>query len=127
MRPLWGIFASALESLLNVPPSSRLWYDDRDIAFCREDIADQATILETRAAALVSLIHGGWKPDAAVIAVETGDFDRLLGQHTGLTSVQLLPPGAGEPYPPITPAGTPIPNMPTPTPAASNGKGAPPF
>lgn len=95
MRPLWGAFASSMQSLLSRPGGSRLWYDDRDIAFLREDLADQAEIQATNAKTILTLVQGGWEPDAAVQVVLSGDFSRLVGQHTGLTSVQLLPPAEG--------------------------------
>jgi hypothetical protein len=44
---------------------------------------------------LEALIRAGYTPDSAVDAVVTGDITRL--EHTGLTSVQLLPPGEEEP------------------------------
>jgi len=96
MRPLWRDFASSMQSLLPTPPGARLWYDDRDIAFLREDIADQATILSENAKSVMTLVQAGWEPDAAIDAVVTGDLTRLIDRHTGLYSVQLQPPGAGQ-------------------------------
>lgn len=97
MRPLWGAFASAFESLVPPPPGSRLWYDDRDIPFLREDIQDQATVKATEASTISSLIMAGFEPDTAVEAVMAGDYSRLV--HSGLYSVQLQPPGATKPEP----------------------------
>src|SRR5690606_38520154 len=37
LRPLWRTFCAALEVLVDLPENGRLWYDDRDIAFLRED------------------------------------------------------------------------------------------
>jgi len=99
MRPLWGAFAAAFQWLVNVPPSTRLWYDDRDIAFLREDVADQADILAKDAQAARTLIDAGYKPDAVVDALRARDLSRLLGQHSGLYSVQLQPAGAPAPAP----------------------------
>ncbi len=96
MRPLWGSFAGAMASLINVPSGARLWYDDRHIAFMREDQADAAQILDNTASALLKLIQMGFEPDAAVDAITAGDLSRLGGHHTGLYSVQLQPPGNGE-------------------------------
>ncbi|HMI47993.1 MAG TPA: phage portal protein, partial [Gemmatimonadaceae bacterium] len=95
MRPLWGFFASAMQSLLPVPPDARLWYDDRDIPFLREDVKDQADILTSNAATLVALVQGGFDPDAAVNAVQAGDLSQLERNHSGLYSVQLQEPGSG--------------------------------
>lgn len=99
MRPLWRAAAGALQSVIDVPAASRLWYDDRDIPFLREDVMDQAEILSRRALTVESLIRAGYEPDSVVEAVETGDFSRL--RHTGLYSVQLQPPGTeAAPTPP---------------------------
>jgi phage portal protein BeeE len=96
MRPLWGAFASSMQSLIAKPAASRLWFDDRDIAFLREDLADQANILAENAKSVMTLVQAGWEPDAAIEAVTTGDLSRLSGRHLGLYSVQLQPPMAGE-------------------------------
>ncbi len=39
-----------------------------------------------------SLIDGGWEADAIVDAITSDDFSRLVGKHTGMSSVQLQPP-----------------------------------
>lgn len=108
MRPLWGAFASTFASLVPAPGGSRLWYDVEHVAFLREDAKDQADILQVNSSTIAALIAGGYKPDAAVDAVESGDLSRLAGEHTGLYSVQLQPPSSGtinEPTPAPTPAG----------------------
>lgn len=91
-RPQWGSFAASLQKLVAVPSGSRLWYDDRDIAFLREDQGDEADIRSTRAQTIRTLIEAGFEPDAAVAYTDTGNADALLGQHTGMSSVQLTPP-----------------------------------
>ena len=99
MRPLWGFFASAMQSIVSPPNSgARLWYDDRDIPFLREDVMDQAQILAANVGSYRQLIDAGVIPDAAARQVGLPD---LVGQHTGLYSVQLQPPG------PATPPSTP--------------------
>ncbi len=97
MRPLWGSFASAMQSLLPVPSGARLWYDDRDIAFLREDLGDQSKIADENAGTILKLIQAGYEPDAVVDAVMANDYARLIGKHSGLFSVQLQPPFAGMP------------------------------
>lgn len=94
MRPLWRNFAGSVASVIRVPPRSELWYDDRDIPFLREDENERANIQQTEATAIKTLVEAGYDPDSVVDAVVAGDFTRL--NHTGLTSVQLLPPGASE-------------------------------
>jgi hypothetical protein len=105
MRPLWRNAAGSLEVL--VPPpgkDSRLWYDDRDIEFLREDARDAAEIRRLDATTLESLVRAGVDWDAAVDYVASGEPARLRGKHSGLFSVQLQPAGtlqrpikAGEP------------------------------
>jgi Phage portal protein len=95
IRPAWGTFFEGMESLIPAPSGSRLWYDDRDIAFLREDVLDQAAIMQQAATTIRTLIDGGYEADAAVMAVAAGDVKRLMGQHTGYVSVQLQIPGAG--------------------------------
>jgi hypothetical protein len=93
MRPLWGFFASAMESLVVAPHSgARLWYDDRDIPFLREDVMDQAQIMSTNAQTVRTFIDAGFDPDASLAAVGATDLSRLKGTHSGLYSVQLQPP-----------------------------------
>ena len=93
MRPLWRNMAASLARVINVPPGAELWYDDRDIPFLQEDVKDRAEILSTDASTAVSLINGGYEPDAVIQAVSAGDLRRLIGKHTGLLSVQLQKPG----------------------------------
>jgi phage portal protein BeeE len=102
MRPAWGAFAASFQWLVDLPPArtgeiNRLWYDDRGIAFLREDVKDQAEILLINAQILRTLTDGGWKPDGALGAVKAGDLVGLFGQHSGLYSVQLQEPGATTP------------------------------
>lgn len=94
IRPLWRMAAASLETLVT-PPSRRaeLWYDDRDIAFLREDQADVAEIQSKQAVALERLSAAGYDPDAAVDYLAADDLTQLKGKHSGLFSVQLQPPG----------------------------------
>jgi phage portal protein BeeE len=97
-RPQWRSACAALQTVMDMPADAppgtvRLWYDDRDIAFLREDKKDSAEIFSIRAAAVRQLIDGGMNPDAAVRAAQAEDLSLLLGQHSGLYSVQLQPPG----------------------------------
>ena len=67
------------------------WYDDRDIAFLREDEKDAADIQSVQAAAIRQLVDAGYEPDSVIAAITAGDLARL--KHSGLYSVQLQPPG----------------------------------
>ena len=93
MRPLWRNVSGSLATIVTVPTDSELWFDERDIAFLREDEADAANIQNVRAQTITALIREGFDADSAIKAVDNDDF-RLL-KHTGLVSVQLQPPGSG--------------------------------
>ena len=99
LRPWWRNAAASLRPLVAAPSGAELWFDDRDIPFLREDGTDLAAIRAQNAAALRSLIDGGYEPDAAVEYVQTNDLNRLKGHHTGLLSVQLTPPNQASPRP----------------------------
>lgn len=92
IRPLWRIAVASLATMVDVPSGSVLWWSEDEIAFLREDQADQSDIMHTDANALDSLIKAGYEPDACVDAVNTKDITKLLGKHTGLVSVQMQPP-----------------------------------
>lgn len=105
LRPWWRNAAESLRTLVPAQPGAQLWYDDRDIAFLREDGTDLAAIRAQNASALRSLVDGGFEPDAAVEYLQTNDLNRLLGRHTGLLSVQMQPPGTEQPRPGASPNG----------------------
>lgn len=94
VRPNWRSASAALQKFSTPPPGSRLWYDDRDIPFLKEDQQDAAQILSTQAIALRQLLDAGFSADDAVRAVTAGDLALLTGRHTGLFSVQLQPAGS---------------------------------
>lgn len=91
MRPLWRNLVNCLETIIDVPKNSELWYDDRDIPALQQDESDAAKILQVQMETISSAIMAGFDPDSAVEAVQANDLSRL--DHTGLVSVQLLPPG----------------------------------
>lgn len=94
MRPLWRMAAAALESIIKPDPDTRLWYDDRDIPFLREDRDVVAEIQTKQAATINQLITAGYTPDSVISAVVNENFKLL--EHTGLFSVQLQPPVSEE-------------------------------
>lgn len=94
LRPLWRNAAGSLATLVPAPADSRLWYDDRDIAFLREDAKDDAEIMSRRMLTIESGVRAGFEPESVVAAVNAGDLTAM--KHTGLYSVQLQPPGTGE-------------------------------
>jgi hypothetical protein len=91
LRPLWRNFAGSMSSIVRVPGGSELWYDDRDIPFLQEDVKDAAEIQKVQTASIRQLVDAGFTPKSVIDAITAGDFRRL--KHSGLMSVQLLPPG----------------------------------
>ncbi|MFI6732103.1 phage portal protein [Nonomuraea sp. NPDC050451] len=90
MRPLWRRAAGALSHLVDVPDGAELWWNDRDVAFLREDLADIANIQAKKASTIRQLTDAGFTAASVVAAVEADDLSLL--EHSGLFSVQLLPP-----------------------------------
>jgi phage portal protein BeeE len=91
-RPTWRSAAAALANVLPRPSDrSRLWYDDRDIPFLREDAEAAAKILKEQLLTIESGVRAGFTPESTRDAVLAGDLS--LMKHTGLFSVQLQPPG----------------------------------
>lgn len=94
LRPWWRNACASLQVLLTEPrPGAELWYDDSRISFLYDDATDLAEIRAKNAVALRQLLDAGYKPDAAADYLRTDDLGRLVGQHSGLFSVQLQPPG----------------------------------
>lgn len=94
MRPLYRSGSAALQVLAPPPNSnSKLWYDDSQVAFFREDRGDQATIEQTKSTTIMQLVNSGYTPLTVVQAVEQEDMTLL--EHSGLFSVQLQPPSNG--------------------------------
>lgn len=90
MRPLWRSFCEAYSALLDVPENSKLFVDDRDVMFLREDRTKVAQRQQLQATTISRYVMQGYTPESAVLAVQTDDLSVL--EHTGLYSVQLLPP-----------------------------------
>lgn len=95
IRPLWRNLAGSLESIVRPPIGAQLWYDDRDVPALREDVQDIASIQQTQANAIRSLVDAGFDPISVVKAIEADDMSLL--SHSGLYSVQLQAPGTGGP------------------------------
>lgn len=94
LQDLFNEAAASLEPLLQVPTGAELVVDGRHIPFLQQDHKDRADIQQAKAKAIVTLVRDGFTPESSVSAVENDDFSVL--QHSGLTSVQLQTPGAGE-------------------------------
>lgn len=91
LRTLWTNAAGALETVAPPASDSRLWFDVRDVPFLRDDEKDEAEVLRIHATTMRSLTDAGWTPQSSQAAVIAGDLSLL--EHSGLNSVQLLPPG----------------------------------
>jgi hypothetical protein len=107
LRPLWRNYCGSMETLIDVPEASRLWIDDLHIPFLADDVKDAAEVQAQQSSAIRQLVDAGFKPESVIDAITAGDLKRL--EHSGLMSVQLLPPGTtsdeqGTP-PPIDDAG----------------------
>jgi hypothetical protein len=96
-RPLWRNIAGSMQVLFPPPAGARLWYDPRDVAFLRDDAQDVANIQQSEAITIRNLLDAGYTPDSVKAAVLANDWSVL--QHSGLYSVQLQKPGAGEDQP----------------------------
>ncbi len=92
MRPLWRNAAASLATIINVPGGAELWYDERDIAFLREDAAERADVELKKAQTIRYLVDSGFEPDTVIEAVMADDMSLLA--HSGLYSVQLQPANA---------------------------------
>ncbi len=94
-------FCSAIEQIVPPPkPSNRhprgayLTYVKGQIMFLQEDEKDAAEIFGVQSRSVRALTDGGYTPESIVDAVQSKDIRKLV--HSGLTSVQLLPPGAND-------------------------------
>jgi len=94
IRHLWQNAAGSTQSVVPAPAGSRLWYDARDIPFLLDDQKDRAQIQLQQAQSIRTLTDAGYTADSVVAAVQAEDLTLL--QHSGLFSVQLQPPGAGD-------------------------------
>lgn len=99
MSPLWRNMCGSLSRIIDVPSDSELAVDMRDIPFLKEDQKDAAEIQGKEASTIRQLVDAGFDPDTVVDAIVAGDLARLKGNHSGLYSVQLQPPGLPEPAP----------------------------
>jgi hypothetical protein len=113
MRPLWRSVCQAYGNLVRVGPNQRLWYDDRDIQFLRADMTERAEVQQREASVIRSLIDGGFEAESIIEAIRAQDWTLL--KHSGLVSVQLLPPGLTGAMPPeqqVGPDGKPVQTQP---------------
>jgi phage portal protein BeeE len=104
MSDLYRGAAAALQTIVPAPQAkgpAKLWFDISQVPFFREDRGDAATIRQTQAATIKSLIDAGYEPDSVISAMEAEDFSLLV--HSGLYSVQLQPAGATTPTTGATP------------------------
>lgn len=96
-RPLWQNFCGSLQNIVPAPAGTNLWYDERFVAFLREDLGDAAEISSKEAMTITTLVREGFTAESAIAAVSVGNWKLLI--HTGLTSVQLQSPGSAPALP----------------------------
>jgi phage portal protein BeeE len=90
---MWKNISGSMQTVVSPPNSAtNLVIDTRYVPFLREDQKDEAEIQKTQSEAISTLVTSGFDPQTAVQAVTAGDLTQL--KHTGLVSVQLLPPGS---------------------------------
>ena len=95
-RPLWRNVCGSLQAIVPPPNSgARLWFDESQIAFLREDAADRAQVQFVKAQTIRQLVEAGFTPESVAAAVEAEDMSLLI--HSGMLSVQLQEPGATQP------------------------------
>ncbi len=87
--------SASLAPLIQVPNDAELWFDTSDMPILREDAKDAADIEQVKQTTINGYVTNGWTPESAVAAVAAQDISLL--KHSGLTSVQLQPPGQASP------------------------------
>ncbi len=92
MRWLWQNMAGSLETIIPPPGGAQLWFDERDVAFLREDRKDAADIQAVKAQSIRTLLDAGYTAESVVKAIESEDMSLLT--HSGLFSIQLQAPGS---------------------------------
>jgi phage portal protein BeeE len=92
LRPTWRSLCDSYAPLVKKIGGSRLWYEDRDISFLRQDRQAQAELQLAQAQTINTYIMAGFEPDT-IVKMMIAEGDLKLLKHSGLTSVQLLPPG----------------------------------
>ncbi len=96
VRGMWSSWAAAAAAVFPAPSmSDSLSYDDRDVAFLRQDQQDEAKNRATDAQTMRTFIDAGFEPDSVKDYMITGDVSKLT--HSGLASVQLTPIQGSEP------------------------------
>jgi hypothetical protein len=93
-RFLWLTLVDALRPVIPAPSGTELWYDVSGVSALQSDAKDDADILAVLSQAMRTLVDGGFDPQSVVSAVTVGDLAQVT--HSGLVSVQLLPPGQGD-------------------------------
>lgn len=93
-RFLWLALVEALRPVIEAPSGTELWYDVTGVSALQSDALDDAEVLSRQAQTMATLVNSGFDPMPVVSAVTTGDLATV--SHSGLVSVQLLPPGQGD-------------------------------
>ena len=94
LRPLWRTAAAsfAKPEIVQVPASHRLWYDDRDVEFLKEDRKDSSEILQQQATTIRQLVDAGYSPDAVIDAVKPTTCPGSPASTPGCSASSCSPP-----------------------------------
>jgi len=84
--------SGSLADIVDVPNDAELWFDTTDMPMLREDAKDAAEILNLKISGVTMAVRDGFTAESSIAAAVAGDVSLL--KHSGLTSVQLQPPGA---------------------------------
>lgn len=95
LQHLWASAATSLEAIVSPPVGAALWFVTRDLPFLAMDASDEALVQQQESATITALVRDGFTPESAIAAVTNHNWSLL--KHTGLVSVQLLPPGSEKP------------------------------
>lgn len=96
MQHLWQTAAAALSKFVDLQDGERLWFDRDGVPFLQEDEKDAAEIVQLQVATIAALVREGFVADGAVEAVIARDLSKLVGAHSGRSSVQLHDTTPGE-------------------------------
>lgn len=95
MHHLWTNLVASMQTIMRPPDAgASLWYDTRSVPFMRESALDASKVQAEQAKTITGLVRDGFTPESAIDAVMNDDLSRL--KHTGLVSVQMQKPGAGD-------------------------------
>lgn len=85
MRSQWRTACAALETIVPPLDGDRLWYDVSDVPALRQSETERAQVSQVKAAAVLTLVQGGFTKDSAVDAVTSDDLSLLKEDPNAVT------------------------------------------